>query len=113
MTGRMAILAVGFDVTMYFLLVLLPVAGGLLAVVLSGVAGRIALYLEDMTYRLRARSSAKRPPLSDTVRESVSSPKVNSEGLLPTVGYQTPPLRCEINPLTSRRSSEQRLTQIT
>ncbi len=58
----MAILAVGFGVTMRLLLVLLPVAGGLLAVVLSGIAGRIALYLEDVTYRIRARSLAQHPP---------------------------------------------------
>ncbi len=62
MIGRMAILAVGFDVTIRFLLVLLSVAGGLLAVVLTGIAGRIALYLEDITYRMRARSFAQRPP---------------------------------------------------
>ncbi len=58
----MAILTAGFDVTMRLLLVLLPVAGGLLAVVLTGIAGRIALYLEDLTYRLTATAPAQRPP---------------------------------------------------
>ncbi len=76
----MAILAVGFDATMRLLLVLLPMAGGLLAVVLTGIAGRIAQYLEDMTYRIRARSSAKRPPPSDTARESGRSGHCDGSG---------------------------------
>ncbi len=103
----MAILAVGFDATMRLMLVLLPVAGGLLAAVLSGIAGRIALFLEDMTYRMRSRSLAQHPPLSDTARERVSSPKVCNKGPLPTVGYETRPLRCETKSLaTERRSCE-------
>ena len=57
----MEILGVETDVTLRFLLVVLFVVGGLMAVVLSGIAGRIALYLEDMTYRLKARSSTRRP----------------------------------------------------